>query len=390
MERRHDIDWLRVYAMLAVFVFHCTRFFDTQEWHLKNAEQSFTLFVLVRGLMWPWLMEIFFLLSGAGAWYALRSRSAGAFLANRVKRLLVPLFTVGLFILLPPQFYFQRVVMDSSIGGGFRQWIPAYFGDFGWPRFSSWPMTLFPLRFEGHLWFLEMLFLISLVTLPLLVFLKSPRGLRWVGSFARWCGRRGGIFVVVLPLALSFVVLRAIVRVEQGWAEFIWYAIYFLLGYMIPADGRFTEAFKRHRWIGLGLWLAGMFGGILTLVLVLGFDPMPGAEAFSLKFVLFQVIWSIASFGSVVFILGLGMRYLNFDNRALSYCNEAVLPFYLFHQTIILMVGYYVIRWPIASPLKFAIIAVLSFAAIMALYELLVRRFNVMRFLFGMRLIKKP
>jgi glucan biosynthesis protein C len=125
-------------------------------------------------------------------------------------------------------------------------------------------------------------------------------------------------------------------------------------------------------------------------VLVLGFDPMPGAEAFSLKFVLFQVIWSIASFGSVVFILGLGMRYLNFDNRALSYCNEAVLPFYLFHQTIILMVGYYVIRWPIASPLKFAIIAVLSFAAIMALYELLVRRFNVMRFLFGMRLIKKP
>jgi hypothetical protein len=112
---------------------------------------------------------------------------------------------------------------------------------------------------------------------------------------------------------------------------------------------------------------------------------MPGAETFSLKFVFFQVIWSLASFGSVVFILGLGARHLNFNNRALSYCNEAVLPFYLFHQTIILVVGYPVIRWSMGILPKFLIVTVLSFAAIMALYELCVRRFNIMRFLFGMR-----
>lgn len=40
-ERRYDIDWLRVIAMLAIFVYHCTRFFDTEGWHLKNSEQSF-------------------------------------------------------------------------------------------------------------------------------------------------------------------------------------------------------------------------------------------------------------------------------------------------------------------------------------------------------------
>jgi hypothetical protein len=48
-ERRHDIDWLRVIVTLAVFLFHCTRFFDTEGWHLKNPEQSDLLFV--RG--WP-------------------------------------------------------------------------------------------------------------------------------------------------------------------------------------------------------------------------------------------------------------------------------------------------------------------------------------------------
>lgn len=38
--RRYDIDWLRVIAMLAVFIYHCSRFFGTEGWHLKNAQQS--------------------------------------------------------------------------------------------------------------------------------------------------------------------------------------------------------------------------------------------------------------------------------------------------------------------------------------------------------------
>ena len=63
-ERRYDIDWLRVIAMLAVFIYHCTRFFGTEGWHLKNAEQSMVVFVLTRGLIWTWVMELFFLLSG--------------------------------------------------------------------------------------------------------------------------------------------------------------------------------------------------------------------------------------------------------------------------------------------------------------------------------------
>ena len=82
MERRYDIDWLRVIAMLVVFIYHCTRFFDIEGWHLKNAEQSLAVFVLASGLIWPWVMELFFLLSGVGAWYALKSRTGGQFLGK--------------------------------------------------------------------------------------------------------------------------------------------------------------------------------------------------------------------------------------------------------------------------------------------------------------------
>ena len=103
--------------MLAVFIFHCTRFFDPEGWHVKDSRQSEVLFVLVRGFFWPWMMELFFLLSGAGAWYALKSRTAGAYLFERVKRLLIPMYTVGLFVLLPPQFYFEIVTNEGGNNG---------------------------------------------------------------------------------------------------------------------------------------------------------------------------------------------------------------------------------------------------------------------------------
>ena len=107
-------------------------------------------------------------------------------------------------------------------------------------------------------------------------------------------------------------------------------------------------------------------------------------------YVLFQIIWSITSWSAVVFMLSLGAKYLNFNNRVLAYCNEAVLPFYLLHQTVILCVGWFVIPWDMGILPKFLIIAVVSFALIMALYEVFVRRFNVVRFFFGMRPKKKP
>jgi glucan biosynthesis protein C len=67
-----------------------------------------------------------------------------------------------------------------------------------------------------------------------------------------------------------------------------------------------------------------------------------------------------------------------------------VLPFYLIHQTIILVVGFYVIRWNMGILPKLLTVTVISFPLILVLYELLVRRFNAMRFLFGMRPREKP
>ena len=383
-ERRYDLDWLRIIAMLAVFLFHCTLFFHTEKWHLKNAEQSYHLFVLVGGLVWPWVMELFFLISGVGTWYALKSRHAGAYLWERVRRLLIPLYTVGLFILLPPMFYFEMLT-NAGYRGTFWQIIPRYFARFCPPYITSWPETLLPIPFPGHLWFLQHLFLISLLTLPLLLYLNSGRGQRWVKRLAGWCDRRGGIFLFVIPLALALIGLRGLFEGRGSWADFLWYSIYFVIGFVMSGDKRFTDSVKRHGWVCLALWLVGVFGGVGLLVLVLGYDPFPGHETFSLMYVLFQIFWSISSWSAVVFMLSLGAKYLNFNHKILAYGNEAVLPFYLFHITIILIVGFFVIRWNMGTLPKFLIVSVISFPLILVLYELLVKPFNAMRFFFGMR-----
>jgi glucan biosynthesis protein C len=235
------------------------------------------------------------------------------------------------------------------------------------------------------LWFLQYLFLISLITLPLLLFLKSRRGQRWITRLAGGCNRRGGIFLFAIPLALALIGLRGLFAAQRSWADFLWYALYFIIGFIMASDVRFTDAVKRHSWVCLALWIVGFFGGAALFVYVLGYDPIPGHESFSLTYVLYQIVWSITSWSGVVFMLSIGARYLISSHKVLAYGKEAVLPFYLLHQTIILAVGFFVIRWNLGILPKLLFVSAISFLLILGLYELLVRRFNAMRFFFGMK-----
>jgi peptidoglycan/LPS O-acetylase OafA/YrhL len=390
-ERRYDIDWLRVLAMMMVFLFHCARFFGGGGWHLKNpGEESFIANLFI-GLLDLWIMPLFFLLSGAGSWYALKSRNAGQYLLERFKRILIPLYGVGVFILLLPQAYFEAVT-NEGYTGTFWEDLPLYFINL----FTTAPNFDDPFFFNvmlGHLWFLQYLFLISLLVLPLLLFLRSERGQRLIAKLAGWCARWGGVFLFLIPLTVFRIALTHFFRgQEQSWAHFLNFTVFFVIGYIIPADERFKEGIKKVGWLCLALGIIG-FAAEVTFILVLNYNYAnlhhPGGEPFSLMYVLFNTAMSIASWSWVAFVLSLGMKYLNVKSKLVIYGNEAVLPFYIFHQTIILCVGWFVIRWNIGIMPKFLIIAVVSFALIMVLYEVLVRRFNVARFFFGMRPKKK-
>jgi len=375
--RRHDIDWLRVGAMLAVFFFHNARFFDDLDWHVKNPQRSTAAFVFV-GFLTCWQMPLLMLVAGAGSWFALNSKTAGQYVLERIYRLLVPLYTIGFFLLIPPQFYWDQVTKGRFSGSFLALW----------PKFLATlqlqPGPDFLAFWSGHLWFLRDLFLSSLLALPLMLYLKSPSGRRLMSGIARWCDRPGGLLVLALPIVIFQAGLRPrFAPGEHGPADFIYLLGFFLTGYLLMADALFTHAIKRHMAACPAL-------GIVTflvpawLVFATGYTgwKTPNYSPLSM---LFFGLFGLSACCWVAFLLGISTRYLNRDSPLLAYANEAVLPFYVLHQTVILAVGWYVVRWHASIPAKYATIAATSFVLIMATYELFIRRIGALRFLFGMR-----
>ncbi len=119
---------------------------------------------------------------------------------------------------------------------------------------------------------------------------------------------------------------------------------------------------------------------------------MKASEQWSLvpRELLMSPIRGIICWSHLVAICGFASRHLRFSNGFLRYANGAVLPFYILHQTVILTIGFYVIRLDTSLWLEYLIIAFSAFAVTLALYELLIKRFNVLRFLFGMKLLRRP
>ena len=149
-DRLYYLDWLRVLAMLSIFLFHIDRIFDFRPFHINNDVTSLASSIHIQFFN-QWMMPLFFIVSGAAVYYSLRSRNAGGFLKERVLRILVPWVLIGIFVIAPPQVYLDRV-FHGEYTGNFFQWYPHYFE--GIQGFGG------NFAFHGqHLWYLMDLFL---------------------------------------------------------------------------------------------------------------------------------------------------------------------------------------------------------------------------------------
>jgi len=79
---------------------------------------------------------------------------------------------------------------------------------------------------------------------------------------------------------------------------------------------------------------------------------------------------------------------LNRTNDLLRYASEAAMPFYLLHMTFSVVTGYFVIQLNAPVTVKYPLIVLVATGLTLITYEL-VRRWNVSRWLFGMKPIKK-
>jgi glucan biosynthesis protein C len=368
--RRYYLDWLRVLAILSVFIYHTTRFFNSEYWHVKNPTTYFVADV-VETILANWILALIFAISGASLFYALDKGSVGRFIKDKVLRLVVPLVTMGMLLFGVLQIYLDRLT-HREFSGSLFEFIPEYF-------------QLDNIAWGGvHLWYLEMLFIFCLSFLPLLLWLKREAGQRVLGRLGTVFASKGAIYLLALPTILCLILTDGesfFGNTDWGGGSILTHATFFLSGFLIVSHEGLQKSIQRFRWLSLALVVV-LMASLFILLMSIG-EPPSGTALYTLG----RTLWGLWSWCWVLAILGFGMKHLNSNRPHLSYANQAVLPFYILHQPVLLCVGYFVVQWNIPPVLKFVIIDAISFAIIMALYEFVVRRFNVTRALFGMKLL---
>ncbi len=368
--RRHDLDWLRVIVFALLIFYHIGMLFVPWGWHIKNN-------VIYEWLIYPmlflnqWRLPILFVISGMGTYYALNKRTTKQFAFERIKRLSIPL-VIGMLLIVPPQVYIERLVNNEFHGN---------YLDF-WPSYSF--IGIYP---EGnfswhHLWFLP---LFSLILIPVFFYLRKHSKNKFIQWIKQQVKNPIGMFWFLIPLFLVESLVEPFFPVTHAligdWFAILNYILFFFYGFiLISIKEIFWLTVERHKKI---FAICGFIGFTLWLTIVIVFEDsiyIHFTEALVKVFNLWS--WILAMFGYAA-------KYLNHHSKPLKYANEAVYPFYILHQTIILIVGFFLIELDWSFTSKFTVLVIATFLGSWLIYEFGIRRWRVIRPLFGLK-AKRP
>lgn len=358
-ERYDFLYWLRVIAIFVLFFFHTGMIFVGWGWHVVNGDT-------LPELAWPMdiahrlRMPLLFVIAGAGMWFALRRRDTGRFLKERTIKLLLP-FVAGMFLLVPPQIYCERLLRGQWSGSYMQfyaarvlQFVPYPAGDFGW----------------HHLWFVLYLYVYVLLLLPLMLWWRRANLRVAPGAW---------LYLLGLPLGINEALLKLAYPETHNLVS-DWYIFNHYL--LLTAYGYFMASMP-----GVWKWLCdvrarSLVAGIASFsLLIAGFSTgiiQHDSIADQIGANIFTWLW-------VMVFLGYGYRYLSFANPLLGWAREASYPIYLLHQTVIVVLGYLVVQLPWTPWTKYFVILGMSMVACFVFYEAFVRRFGVLRLVFGMK-----
>jgi peptidoglycan/LPS O-acetylase OafA/YrhL len=357
--RDHFLDWLRVLAIAVLLFFHTGMLFVGWGWHLVNAER-------IPALRWPMdiahrlRMPLLFVIAGAGLWFAAQRRSGAELLGERTLRLLVPALA-GMFLIVPPQIFFERVARGQWSGGYFEFFTQRVL------RFEPYPAGDFSWH---HLWFIVYLYVYVLLLLP---FVRAWRSARPASRPGAW------LYVLALPLGINEALLKP--RFPEAhtlindWYIFGHYLLLTLYGILLASMRAAWDWFAA--WRRVSLVAALLLLGAAIPLYELGIIPHDGV-ADALFANVFTWAW-------LSVFLGYGRQHLDRSNRWLAWSRDASYPIYILHQTAILAVAFFVIREPWSPWTKYWVVLLVTLGSCVLIYEYVLRRIGVLRVLFGIK-----
>ena len=371
--RRYDLDWLRILAILLVLLYHVGMFFVHWEWHIKNNETS-RAFGYIMSWLHYWRMPLLLFISGAGTIFASAKRTKSEFVSERFRRLLIPLI-FSMIVIVPPQIYFERINNYSS----YLSFYPTVFEFIPYPMGGSFSWH--------HMWFVLYLLLFSLIAIPLISYLKTSRSRRLITKLEKYLSLKWGFLSYIILILLSQAILRPYFPDEShslidDWAYFTFCLSFFIAGIVVASSDKLWEILLQKRKFHFLIALASLM--LLEFLYAADWDSIQPYLTIDL-----ELIWDINSviiaWSWVITVVGYGQKYLNKNSVILKYSNEGIYPFYILHQTIIIIIAYPMINWSEGIIVKFLLLTILSFTATACTYLIFIRPFKITRFLFGMK-----
>jgi hypothetical protein len=319
-----------------------------------------------------WRLPILFVISGMGTAYALSFRSGWTFIKERTGRLFIPLI-FGMLVVVPPQMYLQRVV-NGEYGGSYWDFLTG-------PAFTTGAYPVGNITWN-HLWFLPYLLVFSLLLAPIFIYLRNNPA---SGILTRWRSRLSRnpfhLFWFVIPLYLYESLLEPFYDVTHNlthdWFNFVSSLTLFFFGYLlISIKDAFWQAIER-------IWkTCAIIGTVTFACLLIIWLFLEDGYVVHFTEALFKVVnlWSW-----ILVLFGLASTFLTKPSRVIEYSNRAVYPFYILHQTVTVVLGYFVMNEPWGFWPKFLILIVGTFAISWLIYEFLIRRIPLIWPLFGLK-----
>ncbi len=190
------------------------------------------------------------------------------------------------------------------------------------------------------------------------------------------------LFIVELSLRAFFPGFRDLIH---DWASFFHWFLMMLAGYLCARDIRILDNLMCYRKRSLALAI------IATILLFAGFfrgdgiylDPDETNVVY--KYVVYCAVRMTMVWCWILAAVGYAARYLQFGNRVLDYLNQAVYPLFILHLTTSTVIGYFVVQWPVNLWLKYLTITTLTLIVVLVAYHWLIRPYNMMRLLFGVK-----
>lgn len=371
--RHYGMDWLRIGAFALLILYHIGMYFVPWGWHVKTPQPMDWVQIPMMATN-SWRLPLLFLVSGyASAALFAKLGAPGAFLRSRAARLLIPL-AFGMVVVIPVQPWIELVTQHGYAGSFLHFWMHDYF------RFGTLEGIVLPTW--QHLWFVVYLFAYTLLAALLLV-LVPERARAWIaGAAARLLGGWG---MLVVPLAAWMAILFAFPGYRETHALFddgpnhLHYLVPFVTGWLLRVRPMLFAAVARC-WPAAAVLAVAAYGYVAWAI---GAAPGEGPPPVGVV-TWFMAIRLVQGWAAIVALVGIADRFWNRDHRWRATLAEAVFPFYIIHQTIIVLVGYGLL---LAGARALPSFAVLLAATVIGcwLFYLIGRRIGWLRPLIGLQ-----